>query len=95
MDPKLKAYFDKQFKSLATKKDLNSLKQESKLLERKIIEFDKKIDEKNSDVLEVIRNVGENVSHQIGKIDLAHSNLRQHMDHIFNRINYLEKKILK
>ncbi len=86
MDPKLKSYLIKMEGRIS--KRFNTL-------EKKIDILDKKVDEKNSDVLEVIRNVGENVSHQIGKIDLAHSNLRQHMDHIFNRINYLEKKILK
>ena len=81
MDTKLKVYLDKYFKELATKKDLKTL--------------EKRIDDKTSDVLEVLRNVNENISNEVGKIDIAHSHLRQHVDHIFKRIEYLEKKILK
>ncbi len=95
MDPKLKSYLEKmearinkRFKSLATKSDLKNL-------EKKVDDLDKKIDDKTSDILEVIRNVNSNISDQVGKIDIAHSHLRQHVDHIFNRINYLEKKIFK
>ena len=79
MDPKLKKYLEGM--------EARANKQFSIL--------DKKIDDKTSDVLEVIRNMNENISDQIGKIDLAHSYLRQHVDHVFKRIEYLEKKILK
>ena len=85
MDPKLKAYLDKQFKNLATKKDLQ-------VLEKRI---EKGIEAETSDVLEVIGNINSNISNNLNKIENEYSYLQQHTDHIFKRVEYLEKKLLK
>jgi len=85
MDPKLKKYLEKEFsairKNMVTKSDLKVL--------------DKKIEDKTADILEVIRSTGDNTSRIITRIDNDYSYLRQHVDHIFKRVDYLEKKLLK
>jgi len=85
MDPKLKKYLEKEFlairSNMATKGDLKTL--------------DKKIEDKASDILEVVRSTGDNTSRIITRIDNDYSYLREHVDHIFKRVDYLEKKILK
>ena len=85
MDPKLKKYLEKEFsairKNMVTKRDLKVL--------------DKKIEDKTADILEVIRSTGDNTSRIITRIDNDYSYLRQHVDHIFKRVDYLEKKLLK
>ncbi|MEK6828763.1 MAG: hypothetical protein AABY15_01460 [Nanoarchaeota archaeon] len=85
MDPKLKKYLEKEFlairKNMATKSDLKIL--------------DKKIEDKTADILEVVRSTGDNTSRIITRIDNDYSYLRQHVDHIFKRVDYLEKKLLK
>jgi len=86
MESKLKSYLEKMEARL--NKRFSGL-------EKRVDNVDKKIDEKTSDILEVVRNVNSNISDQVEKIDIAHSYLRQHVDHIFKRVDYLEKKILK
>ncbi|MDP3875268.1 MAG: hypothetical protein Q8Q22_02000 [bacterium] len=88
MDPKLKKYLegmerriDKRLRDLVTKNDLKAL--------------DKKIEDKTADILEVVRSTGDNTSRIITRIDNDYSYLRQHVDHIFKRVDYLEKKFLK
>ena len=85
MDPKLKKYLEKEFsairKNMVTKSDLKVL--------------DKKIEDKTADILEVIRSTGDNTSRIITRIDNDYSYLRQHVDHIFKRVDYLEKKLMK
>ena len=80
MDSKLKSYLDRKFKDLPSKKDLKAL--------------EKKMEDNSSDILTLIRKVSSHLSTKISEIDLAHSHLHQHFDHIFKRIEYLEKKIL-
>lgn len=47
-----------------------------------------------ADVLEVVRDVGANVSKSIDKIENDYSDLRQRIDFTAKRTDFLEKKIL-
>ena len=88
MDSKLKKYLEGMEKRL--EKRLNDVATKSDL---KIL--DKKIEDKTADILEVVRSTGDNTSRIITRIDNDYSYLRQHVDHIFKRVDYLEKKLLK
>ncbi|MDO8729039.1 MAG: hypothetical protein Q7K26_04090 [bacterium] len=86
MDPKLKTYLkgmesrlDKRFRGI----------------DKRLSDLEKKIEDKTADILEVVRSTGDNTSRIITRIDNDYSYLRQHVDHIFKRVDYLEKKLLK
>ena len=70
-------------------------KRSRQLLTDAKVDLDKKIEDKASDILEVVRSTGDNTSRIITRIDNDYSYLREHVDHIFKRVDYLEKKILK
>jgi len=64
-------------------------------IDRRLGDLEKKIEDKTADILEVVRSTGDNTSRIITRIDNDYSYLRQHVDHIFKRVDYLEKKLLK
>ena len=59
----------------------------------------KSLDKRLSQIEQDIINVAHTTSRIIERIesrqDDEFANFRQHIDHVFNRINYLEKKLLK
>ena len=79
MDPKLKAYLERM----------------EARLEKRFTALEKKLEANTSDILEVVRSTGDNTSRLITRIENDYSYLRQHVDHVFKRVDYLEKKLLK
>ena len=67
-------------------------------LEKMGARLEKRFDqlERRNDQLEkVVRSTGDNASRLITRIEDDYSYLRQHVDHVFKRVDYLEKKLLK